>query len=109
METVAEMIATYKKHGWELRRILLSPGSKSKVGARFAVTFPGIKFTDSGVDAIWFSRSPTGGPVAWEIRYLGNTPFALVQTIDESAPDLESLLRVVEENLLASISAKNAA
>jgi len=69
----------------------------------------GVSVADAEIDAAWFSRPPTPGGVPWEIRYLGNLPFALVENIDENSPDFEARLRAVERRLTAVITAKTQA
>jgi hypothetical protein len=103
---IAEIIKTYKKHGWVLRRVLLSAKLKAQLTNHPIDLLNGAKTVASKVDAAWFSRPPTGGGIAWEIRYLGDPPFALLETIDESDPDIEDRLREVEERLRHSITAK---
>jgi hypothetical protein len=103
----AEIIATYRKYGWILRRILLT---NPETGALLA------KSTDLGeaaivpapIDAAWFSRPPKEGPVPWEIRYLGKTPFALLESLSEKEADFEYLLSATEARLRESIAAKEA-
>jgi len=105
IEGVTDIIATYKKHGWILRRVLLSARTKAKIGG--SIDLHDVRVADySEIDAAWFSRPPKPGGIAWEIRYLGDPPFALLETIDESDPALEDKLRDVEGRLRQSISAK---
>lgn len=104
IDAIPDIVATYKKHGWLLRRILLSGKTKAKVAD--ALVLDDVKIVDAEIDAAWFSRPPGKGRVAWEIRYLGDPPFALLESIDETAPDLEHLLRDVECRLIESIAAK---
>lgn len=101
-ESVKEIIAIYSKHGWLLRRVLLSTKSKNDLSGLFA----GIEIRDSAIDAAWFSRPPRNGGVAWELRYLGNTPFALFEMADENAADFEQVLAAVVERLRLAIAAK---
>src|SRR5687768_13101353 len=102
---VAEIIATYQKHGWVLRRVLLSDESKTVLGT--AVN--GLPLMDSNIDAAWFSRPPKSGGVAWEVRYLGDVPFALLENIDEESPDFEDRLRSVEARLTEAVTARKSA
>ncbi len=95
-DEIRDIISTYEKHGWVLRRLLVSPCLNAKFKAALAEQ---VAVVDSDIDAAWFSRPPKVGGVAWEIRYLGNPPFALLETADENAPDFESLLKRVEERL----------
>ena len=101
-ENIGEIIAVYEKHGWVLRRILLTPALKSRVSgiSQFA---DGVQVIDAGIDAAWFSRPPQAGGVAWEIRHLGETPYALVENVDEYSPDFEAALRSVEVRLSESV------
>ena len=100
---IGEIIATYQKHGWILRRVLLSQGLKSALGNGI---FGDVPVMDSDIDAAWFSRPPQPGGIAWEIRYLGGIPFALLENLDENGPEFESGLHSVEVRLANSISAK---
>lgn len=104
IEGVIDIIATYKKHGWILRRVLLSAKTQAKIGS--GLDPHDAKIVDSEIDAAWFSRPPKPGHVAWEIRYLGDPPFALLETIDEDDPELADKLREVEGRLNRSIAAK---
>jgi len=101
-----DLIATYAKHGWLLRRVLLSAGSREKLDD---AGFDAGLIMDSGIDAAWFSRPPKPGGVPWEIRYLGGSPFALVENIDEDAGDLENQLAGVESRLRAAVTGKKPA
>jgi hypothetical protein len=103
--TLAEIIATYQKHGWILRRVLLSGPAKQAFGP----TIDDVPVFDSTIDAAWFSRPPQSGGVAWEIRYLGDVPFALLENIDESSPSFEDDLSSVEARLNDAVTAKKSA
>ena len=101
-DSVAELIATYEKHGWILRRVLLSGDAKISTPAEVPVV-------SSDIDAAWFSRPPKPGGVAWEIRYLGDIPYALLEKLDENAPDFEEKLAAVEARLRDAIVKKQEA
>jgi hypothetical protein len=103
--TLRDTIATYAKHGWMLRRVLLSAAeSKAAEGVVGAELI-----RESDVPAAWFSRPPADGPVAWEIRYLGGSPYALVEHFDESDADFENGLRAVEERLREAVASRKSA
>ena len=104
--TIAEIIATYKKHGWVLRRVLLSAAASASLDSQVVA---GVPVMPSDIDAAWFSRPPAEGGVAWEIRYLGPTPFALVENMNENEPDFEERLRSVEARLAAAVASKKSA
>ncbi len=102
----AEIIAMYQKHGWVLRRVLLSIESGSALAGLIATLPAGVAVIDSDIDAAWFSRPPTSGGVAWEIRFLGEPPFSLVENIDANSPDFDSDLRSVESRLRDAVAVK---
>lgn len=109
LETTGKIIATYAKHGWLLRRVLLSADSRKAMDAADTSPFRDVQITDSLLDAAWFSRPPRDGGVAWELRYLGSTPFALVENADENSDDFEDVLSDVEERLRQAITEKQTA
>ena len=75
-----EILAQYKKHGWNLRRVLLSAPVQEKL---LASLFGGVKIISSELDAVWFSRASSEGREAWELRSLSTAPFALVEIFEE--------------------------
>lgn len=102
---IAEIVATYRKHGWVLRRVLLSADLKRRLGESIDELFGEVAVSDSDIDAAWFSRPPKEG-VAWEIRHLSETPYALLETLDENGPDFELELQEVESRLRENTVAK---
>jgi hypothetical protein len=108
-DTISGIIATYQKHGWILRRVLLSAELKKHLGKQVELLFNGINLVDSNIDAAWFSRPPKSGGVAWEIRYLGNIPLALLEKADEEDPVFENSLKSVESRLREIVGAKQTA
>ena len=93
---VGEIIAQYEKHGWKLRRALLSEDARAKL----ASVLPDVKTFDSDIDALWFSRRSRPDSEAWELRRLTNLPYALVAVIrnDASEEEVEATLeQVVDE------------
>ena len=106
---ISEIVATYKKHGWILRRVLLSAALKRQLGEEAKRLFNDVAVVDSSVDAAWFSRPPKSGGVSWEIRYLGDLPFALLENLDENDPAFEASLQSVEKLLREKVAAKQTA
>lgn len=107
-DTLNEIIRQYIQHGWVLRRLVLTPESRIRLGDDLVNSF-GVELRESSLDAAWFSRPPTGGPVAWEVRNLGSFPFALLHTIDESSADFEAQLKEVEQRLAQVVARKRTA
>jgi hypothetical protein len=101
---LAELVETYERYGWELRRVVVT--TKDALPEELITGLDGVSISEGLVDAAWFSRPPKPGPIPWEIRYLGPTPFALVEHLDEESPDFEEQLRRVEERLLQAVTAK---
>lgn len=99
-----EIIALYDKHGWKLRRVLLSAPLKNGLAAEIP---PGVEVKDSALDAAWFSRSSRPESMAWEVRHLSKTPFALVEVIENDAneEEAEAVLKAAEAKML-DITAK---
>ncbi len=98
-ENIGEIIAIYEKHGWVLRRVLLSAAFKARVRGGISQFIDGVQVIDADIDAAWFSRPPKPGGVPWEIRHLSETPYALLENIDETGPEFEDRLREVESRL----------
>jgi hypothetical protein len=83
-DAVREIVSQYKSFEWRLERVLLTPALKKGLGDSITVLFKDKTMVESDLDAAWFSRSAANGRIAWELRSLTSTPFALV---DSSAPD----------------------
>ena len=96
-----ELVSTYRRYEWLLRRVVVSPH-----GAPPASLTPDVEIREGTVDAAWFSREPAEGEIAWEVRYLGPTQYALVEHLDEDAPDFEEKLRETEARLADAVAAK---
>src|SRR5260221_9966728 len=56
VELAQQIVATYTKHGWTLRRVLLRPTAEQK-RQQIAQTFPESALINSEVDALWFARA----------------------------------------------------
>jgi len=106
---VRELIETYKKYGWILRRVLLTDALDKSLGSNKEQLFGDVPVNISDLDAAWFSRPPKSGPIAWEIRYLGDIPYALLENVDEAGAKFETILQAVEGRLRRSIAAKRSA
>ncbi len=104
---LAEVIETYRKHGWVLRRVLLSDASRVSISSGITALLGDVPVVSGPVDAAWFSRPPARGPVTWELRYLGNTAFALLEQVDESEPGADEARAVVEQRLANAIESRN--
>jgi len=97
-----EVLAQYRRHGWRLARVLARPEPLAEMrGPEDAATFEGVAATESDVDAMWFSRPSAEGREAWELRLVGDTPYALFELFepDEEEEDREDVRREMEARL----------
>ncbi len=76
---IKEILTQYEKHGWSLRRVLLSAEIKENLPPTL---FGQTDIVSSNIDALWFSRPSHEGRETWELRHLSNTPFALVEVFE---------------------------
>ncbi len=102
--SITELLTTYKKYGWLLRRVLLTERSKAALGSQLRDIFGGVPVIAASIDAAWFSRPPKPGLNPWEIRHLSPHPYALVEHIDENSPDFEEALASVESRLRMAVA-----
>lgn len=105
LSSLKTLIETYRQHGWELRRVVLS----DEAGIPAVAEKVGVPVVSSVVNGAWFARPAGPDGAAWELRYLGSTQYALVERIDETAPGLEGQLQAVEQKMAAAIAEKGAA
>jgi len=105
-ESLTEVVKTYEKYGWVPRRFLFTGGLAAAIGPIRSTLANEIPIHPSDIDAAWFSRPPKHGGIAWELRYLGEPPFALLENIDEESPDFEDTLKAVERRLKDAMAGK---
>jgi hypothetical protein len=95
-----ETVSTYSKYGWELRRVLLTTSSRTALENELD-RIPSVAGSD--IDAAWFSRPAADSAVAWELRYLGETQYALLEYLNENDADFEERLTAVEQRLRSAL------
>jgi hypothetical protein len=83
VERIRAILSQYEKHGWILRRILISESFRSKLGNSDGELFGKADIIRSDLDAAWFSRSSSPGKETWELRFLGNSPYAIDSFLDD--------------------------
>ena len=103
-DLIKEIISTYQKHGWELRRALLRSETQSELRTEtgsdvFPVT--GVQLEEATLDGLWFSRASHEQREAWELRLVAENPFALFETfeVDETEEQREEMRREMEARL----------
>lgn len=84
LASISALVEQYSKHGWQLRRALLSESSAGSLGKHLSREHPGLVVVQSADEALWFSRRSVPGREAWELRRLSGSPFALVANIDDT-------------------------
>ncbi|HEX5887998.1 MAG TPA: hypothetical protein VFY61_04810 [Pyrinomonadaceae bacterium] len=84
-----ELVATYRKHGWELRGVLLQPATVSEFHARETELLTNVPLREATFDALWFSRPSHNQREAWELRLLAQTPYALFETFEQDETEEE--------------------
>lgn len=101
---IKEILAQYEKHGWSLRRVLLSAESEGNLPAAL---FGRSEIVACELNALWFSRASPEGGETWELRHLSNTPFALVEVFEaDDDDDVREEARCEMQTRLAELASK---
>ena len=100
-ERIAEIIATYARHGWRLERLLLRPETLIELHESDQEISKDATLTEAPVDALWFSRPSHAEREAWELRLVSEVQYALFETFekDEAVEDREDVRREMEARL----------
>lgn len=103
-DLIKQTLATYQKHGWQLRRVLLRPETSAVLQAAqqdSGSSFGTAQVKEASIDALWFSRPSYEGREAWELRLLAESPFALFETFeaDETEAQREEMRFEMEARL----------
>jgi hypothetical protein len=95
-----EILAQYARHGWRPARVLARPDTMAELAGRVE-GLEGVATTESEVEAVWFTRPSAEGREAWELRLVGDTPYALFELFepDEDEEDREDVRREMEARL----------
>ena len=98
LELLRNIVETYHKHGWQLRRALLKPADEEPA---HEAMLAGVEIVECEIDALWFARPSHEGREAWELRWLNATPYALFETFeaDEEEEDRADARREMEARL----------
>lgn len=106
-EQIREILLLYKKHGWSLRRVLLSDELRVSVTEALQDLFGGAEIVSSPfLNAAWFSRTSRDLRETWELRHLSETPFALlaVFTAETDEKKRDEIRKDIETQLLDTTS-----
>lgn len=107
IELCKEIIANYRRHGWELKRVLVTPARRSVVEAEAAGIFNGADLVEAEFDALWFARASTAGREAWELRLVAEQAYALFAAFepDEVEEDRDEARLEMEHQMRDQVSA----
>jgi hypothetical protein len=103
-DRINEILATYEKHDWRLRRVLLRPESLASLQDKQWP--PDITIEGSDLDALWFSRPSQRDREAWELRLVAATQYALFETFEADEPEgaREEVRREMEARMKEKVS-----
>ena len=110
LDQFRETLATYRKYGWRLARVLMRPATLAELPQPNATTgdaeFESMPARESPFDAMWFARPAEGGREAWELRLVSEAPYALFELFepDEAEEDREDVRREMEEKMRERVS-----
>jgi hypothetical protein len=95
-----ELTAMYRKHGWQLRSVLLQPETRAELSVEVPVK-------EAEFDALWFSRPSHNDREAWELRLLAQTQYALFETFeaDETEEERDDLKLEMEARMREYLAA----
>jgi len=96
-----DIIAVYQRHGWKLRRVLLSPSLRDELAQQGDDVFGDAVLLDSEFDALWFARPSHGEREAWELRLVSEQAYALFEAFeaDETEEEREEVRRELEHRM----------
>jgi hypothetical protein len=81
-----ELTAIYRKHGWQLRSVLLRPETRAELQLLLQ---DDLVVRDAEFDGLWFSRPSHNNREAWELRLLAQTQYALFETFEADETEVE--------------------
>jgi hypothetical protein len=104
LDLFSELLATYRKYGWELKGALLTPTTRAELSRDADLTLVPVK--DASFDALWFSRPSHKMRDAWELRLLAETQYALFESFepDETEEQREEMKLEMEARMQDYVS-----
>ena len=110
IDRIREIIQTYQRYGWTMERILLRPETREIV-TQTQISFGNTSIEEGSIDALWFSRASHNNRVAWELRLVSESNYALFETFefDESESDREEVRREMEAMMREYVNRESAA
>lgn len=86
--TLTDIIEQYEKHGWKLRRALITQELGANLGDVAAV-FGDAEVYSSAHNGLWFSRKSLPDQEAWELRRISTSPFAVIEVVPDGLAEEE--------------------
>jgi hypothetical protein len=101
LELFKEVIANYRRHGWEPKRVLITPAKRIDLAPQAAALCNEATLIEAEFDAVWFARPSHANREAWELRLLSEQPYALFQAFeaDETEEDREEARLEMEHQM----------
>ena len=84
-----ELVATYRKYGWQLRRALMQHATLAELQSQEAQLLNLVDVRESPIDALWFSRPSSQNREAWELRLLEQTQYALFEAFEADETEMQ--------------------
>jgi hypothetical protein len=126
LEQFRATLNTYRRHGWQLARALMSAQTLAELrhtqqtestehvelrdatGDDAQPIFESAPVIESDFDAMWFRRASAGGREAWELR-LPAEAYALFELFepDEPEEDREDVRRELEQKVRERLSGES--
>lgn len=99
-DLMKNIIANYERHGWKLRRALLSPETTATL-ATVGYDFAEVELRESDFEALWFARPSSDQREAWELRLISEQAYALFEAfeIEEAEQDREAARHEMENRM----------
>ena len=106
IDRLHEIIGTYRKHGWTLRRVLLTPETGALCGKTEWTIFADAKVGPAAIDDLWFTRPSHEKREAWELRLVADSPYALFETFesDETEEQREEMRLEMEARMREQVT-----
>jgi hypothetical protein len=97
-ESAKQIIALYERHGWTLKRALLSSETRAAIDESVLAN---AAIVDSDFDALWFARPSHAEREAWELRLISEQQYALFEAFeaDEGEEDREEARLEMENKM----------
>ena len=98
VDLAKQIIELYERHGWTLKRALLTRETRATADASI---FKTAAIVDSDFDALWFARASQADREAWELRLLTEQQYALFEAFeaDESEEDRDEARLEMENRM----------